>query len=188
MTAKEYQRIYSRKTTLPAQNLPPDQLRQPGAKVLIGIDPGSVVTGFACITDNGPPVLLGFKSHCEAILHVLSVVMVFGNQNVHIVIEDARKAATNGGFAKRNGSKKDQGVGYVKCLSKDWQMFCERVAKVEYTMQAPVPALTKWEPERFEKLTGIKTLKGEHHLRDAFLALYYRHFAEIETIIQKFKN
>lgn len=157
----------SKKTALPRQELP----KQTG-KMLIGIDPGSVVTGFACIPETGPPVLLGFKSHCEAILHVLTIIQTVGSQNVHIVIEDARKAAKNSYFAKLNGNKKDQGAGYVKALSKDWECLCRDVAKVSYTMQAPNPARTKWTPEQFEKLTKLNTLKGEHHLRDAYLLIY----------------
>lgn len=140
---------------------------------MIGIDPGSVVTGYACIIENQPPILHGFKSHCEAILYALNAVAQYGRQNIHFVIEDARKAKKNAWFAKQNGGKKDQGTGYVKALSKDWECFCRDVAKVPYTLQAPNPAITKWEPERFEQLTGIKTLKGEHHLRDAYLLVNY---------------
>jgi hypothetical protein len=145
-------------------------------KILIGIDPGSVVTGFALLADGQPPVLRGFPSHCEAILYVLQCVHTYGQQNIHIVVEDARKAAKNAWFAKQNGSAKNTGAGYVKCLSKDWQFFCEKVAKVAYTLQAPNPALTKWPPERFERETGIKTKKGEHHLRDAYNLISYAAF------------
>lgn len=145
---------------------------QQSGQVMIGIDPGSVVTGFACIIENQPPILLGFKSHCEALLHALAVVQHYGQQNVHFVIEDARKAVKNAWFAKKNGHSKDKGTGYVMALSKDWQMFCEKVAKVSFTLIAPNPARTKWEADRFERETGIKTKKGEHHLRDAFLLVY----------------
>lgn len=149
-----------------------NQITTAAGKVLIGIDPGSVVTGVAVIAPNEPILLCGFKSHCEAIIEVLSLVKLYGSQNVHIVIEDARAAPKNAYFAKKNGHGKDQGAGYVKALSKDWQMFCERVAKVPCTLKAPNPARTKWPPEYFEQITGIKTLKGEHHLRDAFLLIY----------------
>lgn len=145
---------------------------QTGA-ILIGIDPGSVVTGFALLIENEPPKLLGFKSHCEAILYALQVVQTYGRKNIHFVVEDARKVVKNAWFAKQNGGKKDQGAGYVKALSKDWECFCRDIAKVPYTLQAPNPAITKWLPERFEALTGIKTLKGEHHLRDAYLLINY---------------
>lgn len=145
---------------------------QQQAEILIGIDPGSVVTGFACIAENEPPTLLGFKSHCAAILHVQELVKSVGRQNIHIVIEDARKAPKNAWFAKKNGHSKDKGAGYVMALSKDWECLCRDVLKIPYTLKAPDPARTKWEPGRFEKLTGISTLKGQHHLRDALLLIY----------------
>lgn len=137
----------------------------------IGIDPGSVVTGFALLNGINPPVLLGFDCHCAALLHVQEVVATLGRDNVRVVVEDARKAKTSGHFARKNGSRKDQGVGYVKALSKDWEFFCRDILKVDYTMQAPNPKITKMEPGIFEKITGIKTLKGEHHLRDAYLLI-----------------
>ena len=142
-------------------------MQKPTAAILVGIDPGSVCTGLAIVRDGEPPILKGFKSHCEAILFAQAFVQEVGRQNIHFVLEDARKVTKNAWFAKQNGGRKDQGAGYVKALSKDWQCFCELI-KVPYTLKAPNSAITKWEADRFEKTYGIKTLKGEHHLRDAF--------------------
>lgn len=142
----------------------------------IGIDPGSVVTGVAVWERASKSIiyLQGFDSHCSSILFIYDKIMTHNNKwpnpdEVFFRIEDARLSTHGAGrtpqeIAQRNARK--QNVGYVKALSKDWEEFC-KLNSLQYEMVSPRRNNTKMAPELFENITGIKTLKGEHHLRDA---------------------
>lgn len=88
---------------------------------------------------------------------------------LEMYVEDARKAVKNSYFAQKGNPGKLQGVGYVKGFSKEWEAFCRIL---EIPVQMLTPKNTKMEPDLFEKMTGVKTLKTQHHMRDAALLIF----------------
>lgn len=144
-------------------------------KVYFGVDPGAT-TGFAIYwTCNKTLITNQYDSHSEAILLANKLVREYSNfiglANIKFRIEDARLAEKNAYFKEKNNHSKDQGVGGVKALSKDWEAFCKRL-NVPYEMVPPNTKLTKVNPEYFEKLTGRKTLKTHSHMRDAAMLVW----------------
>lgn len=137
-------------------------------KILIGIDPGSN-TGIAVYHREKKNLLIyQYSSHVEAILKLRELLQAIEPDKIKFRIEDARKARKRPDLAKQNIGKA-QGVGYVKAYSKDWEAFCKLLG-YEYELLAP--SNTKVSPEYFERLTGLKTLKGQSHMRDAALLIY----------------
>lgn len=137
-------------------------------RLLIGIDPGSNC-GLATLDPATKQLLLfQFNSNIEAMFFVMDL---NDKYDIEIFIEDARLAKKNVYYAKTSNVGKLQGVGYVKGFSKEWEAFT-RLLKIKNTMLPP--GQTKSSPEYFFQLTGIKTLKGEHHKRDAALIILGR--------------
>jgi len=85
-------------------------------------------------------------------------------------IEDARLAPPRPDLAEINKGK-EQGVGYVKAYSKDWEAFCNSCGFLYEMVKA---SHTKTTPEYFKMLTGINTLKTQSHLRDAGMLVFGR--------------
>lgn len=138
---------------------------------VIGIDPGSVVTGLA-VWDRqvkGISCLIAQNSHCAAIFWVLKRSQELGKENILLRIEDARRVRhlpSHVTAGLNRGGNRDQGVGYVKALSKDWEAFA-KLQGFQYELVSPHSNQTKTTPEYFKSLTGIETKKTQHHLRDA---------------------
>lgn len=136
-------------------------------KLFIGIDPGGNC-GMATILSGIPtPNLFQFKSNIEAMFFVIELSI---DHTIEVYIEDARKAVKNGYFARTGNTGKVQGVGYVKGYSAEWEAFC-KLKRFPFVLLAPNPKLTKTTPEYFERLTGLRTLKTEHHKRDAAMLI-----------------
>ncbi|GAB2540046.1 hypothetical protein [Rufibacter soli] len=134
--------------------------------IFIGIDPGSTTGVGIWYSHHKVLKLHQYKSHAEAMLSLREFVETCKSERAvpHFIIEDARLVRGNAFFASKNSSRKDQGVGYVKAYSKDWEAFC-KVLGLSYDLKPPTN--TKTTPEYFESLTGLKTLKTESHKRDA---------------------
>lgn len=142
-----------------------------GAKIFIGIDPGST-TGVAIWYKGIKKLTITqYNGHCQALLGIQKLIDGEDISIFKIIIEDARLVKGNAYFAAKNNSKKDQGVGAVKAYSKDWEIFCETMG-LDYQMLPPNWKNTKATPEYFEQLTGIKTKKTHSHARDAGLIVF----------------
>lgn len=137
----------------------------------VGIDPGSN-TGVAFWYPNLKKMeVFSFTSHAEAILYLYDKFKPLDKSLIKFRIEDARLTTK---FAKplpahlrpETNKGKEQGVGYVKAYSKDWEAFCNCIG-IDYELLAPQQNKTKTKPEYFQALTGIRTKEGEHHKRDA---------------------
>lgn len=136
----------------------------------IGIDPG-VNTGVALWYPNLKKLeVLQFKSHCQAMLFLYDKLRPFDSRLIMFRIEDARKAKPRPDLALVNAGK-EQGVGYVKAYSKDWEQFC---LHLDYGYEVLAPQNTKVNEQYFECLTGIRTLKTQTHLRDAGMLVFGR--------------
>lgn len=135
-------------------------------RLLIGIDPGSNC-GFASLIPGTKILCLHqFKSNIEAMFHCMRLA---NDWDIELTIEDARKVVKNAYFAQKANRGKDQGVGYVKAYCKEWEAFCVLRG---YQYQMISPKNTKMDESFFEKLTGKKTLKTQHHMRDAALLIF----------------
>ena len=136
-------------------------------KLFIGIDPGSTC-GLATLQQGSKmPNLYQFNSNIEAMFFVISLA---NDWEIDLTIEDARLAIKTAYHAKNQTKGKAQGVGCVKAYSKEWEAFCQ-LRRYPHRMVAPNHRITKTTPEFFEQLTGCKTKKTEHHLRDAAMLI-----------------
>lgn len=139
-------------------------------KVLIGIDPGNT-TGIAYYYKTEKRLeCFQYKSHIEAILSTVERLKELTAYDIYFRIEDARKQKKRPDLKQMNRGK-EQGVGSVKARSKDWEDLCIKQGW-SYEMCEPKRTPYKENPALFEKLTGIKTLKGESHLRDSAVLVY----------------
>lgn len=111
-----------------------------------------------------------FKSHAAAMIHLYNKMRPFDEHLVKFRIEDARKAPPRPDLAQVNAAKL-QGVGYVKAYSKDWEAFCLMLG---YPYEMLAPCNTKVNADFFERMTGIKTLKTQDHMRDAGMMVFGR--------------
>lgn len=140
----------------------------------IGIDPGSNTGVALWYQEHKKLEVLQFTSHCGAMLFIYEKLKVLpaGEDlgGVKFRIEDARKAKARPDLSVINKGKL-QGVGYVKAYSKDWEAFC---VLYNYAYEMLAPANTKVNPAYFERLTGLKTLKTQDHLRDAGMLVFGR--------------
>lgn len=140
----------------------------------IGIDPGSN-TGVALWHPKEKHLVLEqFSSHCAAMFYLYELLRSIDPSVVKFRIEDARLTMKYAKkiprhLVKAQHTGKIQGVGYVKAYSKDWEAFCKNGG---YDLELLPPGFTKPSPEYFEKLTGIKTLKTQSHIRDAGMLVY----------------
>ncbi len=138
----------------------------------IGIDPGTN-TGIAIWHKPSKQLALHqFKSHGEAMLFVNNFLNKYyaddKKQFVQLRIEDARKAKRPPDPTGAHNARL-QGVGAVKAYSKDWEAFCKTNG---YDHEMLAPGKTKVSPTYFQAMTGIKTLKGQSHIRDAGMLVY----------------
>lgn len=136
-------------------------IRRASPRLLVGIDPGSNCGVATLIPGTKTLNLYQFESNIEAMFLLIEL---SNNWQLEVHVEDARLARKSAYFAKNSSPGKLQGVGYVKGFSKEWESFC-RIRMYKYQMHPPTA--TKMSVELFEKITGIKTLKGESHKRDA---------------------
>ena len=136
-------------------------------KLYIGVDPGSTCGIATLQAGSRSPNVYQFKSNIEAMFFVIRLA---NDWDVELTIEDARLAIKTAYHARTQTKAKDQGVGYVKAYSKEWEAFCQ-LKGFSHRMVTPNYRITKTSPEYFEQLTGIKTLKGEHHMRDAAMLI-----------------
>lgn len=135
-------------------------------KLLIGIDPGSNCGVATLVSGTKLLGLYQFKSNIEAMFFCIEL---SNDWEIELTIEDARKVVKNAYFAQKANRGKDQGVGYVKGYCKEWEAFCVLRG---YQYQMVSPKNTKMDELLFEKLTGKKTLKTQHHMRDAALLIF----------------
>jgi len=145
-------------------------IKRSGEKMIyIGVDPGSI-TGIAIWYQKEKNLtLFQYKSHAEAILNMHEFYIDEDiKSRIKFVIEDARLAKPRPDL-KEVSKGKLQGVGYVKAFSKDWEAFCKLLG-LQYELRPP--SNTKVSPEYFERLTGLKTLKSQSHMRDSGMLVF----------------
>jgi hypothetical protein len=144
------------------------EIKRAKPRLLIGVDPGSncgvatLIPGSKCLN------LYQTKSNIEAMFLIIELA---NDYEIELFIEDARLAKKNAYFARKDNHGKLQGVGYVKGFSKEWEAFC-KIRMFKFTMLQS--SNTKMDPILFEKMTGLKTLKTEHHKRDAAMIILGR--------------
>lgn len=143
-------------------------------RYIVGIDPGSVKTGIAIwdTVDRTMSYCMEFDAHCEAQESLQRRFDEMKRENVFMRIEDARLSKLPKHLQKAG---RDQGAGYVKALSKDWEAFA-KMECVQYEMVSPQACkYKKSTPEFFKSLTGITTRIGQDHMRDAgMMVLEYK--------------
>ncbi len=144
------------------------EVRRSLPRLLIGIDPGSNCGVATLIPDSKCLNLYQFNSNIEA---MFLIIKLSHDYDIELFIEDARLAPKNAYFAKTGNPGKLQGVGYVKGFCKEWEAFCKMRMYKHQMIQAKN---TKIDQVLFEKITGMKTLKGEHHKRDAAMIILGR--------------
>lgn len=140
-------------------------------RYIVGIDPGSVKTGIAVwdSVEKTISTLMEFDAHCQAQEFLQRRFDEMRRENVFMRIEDARLSKLPKHLQK---SGRDQGAGYVKALSKDWEEFA-KMECVQYECVSPQSQrYKKATPEFFASITGIKTNKTQDHMRDAALMVY----------------
>ena len=144
------------------------EVRRSLPRLLIGVDPGSNC-GVATLFPNSKCLnLYQFNSNIEAMFLIIKLSHDF---DIELFIEDARLFKKSGYHAKNSNAGRLQGVGYVKGFSKEWEAFC-KMRMYKFTMLQS--SKTKVDPVLFEKMTGMKTLKTEHHKRDAAMIILGR--------------
>lgn len=129
--------------------------------IKIGIDPG-VKTGFA-VSDGGCLVQVETLKIHQAMHEVLFVRdRNIYRDNIHVVVEDARK---RGGLKVRA-----QGAGSVKRDCKIWEDFLID-NEIDYCFVKPDKKLTKISEETFKRMTkwGKRT---SNHARDAAMLIF----------------
>ena len=137
-------------------------------RLLIGIDPVSTC-GMATLIPNSKCLnLYEFDSNIQAMFQVIEL---SNDYEIELFIEDARLYKKSGFHAKTSDKGRLQGVGYVKGYSKEWEAFCRLKMFRFNLLQAKN---TKVSPDFFEKLTGLKTLKTQTHMRDAAMIIFGR--------------
>jgi hypothetical protein len=137
-------------------------------RLLIGVDPGSNCGLATLEPQTGQLLLYQFNSNIEAMFFVMDLIEKY---DVEMFIEDARLFKKSAFHAKTSNPGRQQGVGSVKGASKEWEAFT-RLLKIKCQMM-PI-GQTKTSPEYFFKLTGIQTLKTQHHKRDAAMIILGR--------------
>jgi hypothetical protein len=134
--------------------------------IILSIDPG-VHTGFAAwCTDSRKLLDVACYKAVEAEIKVLQYCCQY--DDVLLLFEDARKRTWYG----NKGAESLQGAGSVKRDSQRWQEFCEYHG-IKYRAMPPQRGATKWDSERFAKVTGWTGRTNEHG-RDAAMMVYGR--------------
>jgi len=134
---------------------------------IIGIDPG-VKTGFAVWCTEAKSLLeVACYDAVEAEVRTLRY-GIWYDPDVYVLFEDARLRRWYG----TKGTEALQGAGSIKRDSARWQEFCE-FHKLPYKGLPPAKGATKWDAERFAKVTGWKARTNEH-ARDAAMMVYGR--------------
>lgn len=134
--------------------------------ILVGIDPG-VKTGFAVWN-------AGKSSHFERVetltildaMEALDELLRTHGNNVAVRFEDASKRKWFG----TKGREALQGAGSIKRDCAIWREYCEKRG-VSYQAVAPSAGNTKWDADKFARLTGWKGRTSEH-ARDAALLVF----------------
>lgn len=143
------------------QRLNQDQIRSRAKQIQIGIDPG-VRTGFAAWDRKNRSFIsvLTFSGMVQAMQHVTEWHKLNPGQ-VFVTIEDARLRRWFG----KDASLKVQGAGSIKRECKEWETEMKRQG-VDFEMTAPKKGLTKFDADKFRKLTGWQG-RTSSHARDA---------------------
>lgn len=132
---------------------------------IIGIDPG-VNTGWARMLD-GELIACESRSIHSAMLEVLTL-HTLGTIKL-VVFEDARLRKWLG---EDKGPKQLQGAGSIKRDCRIWADFLADLGCQTLAVK-PQKGGTKWDAERFARLTGWKGRTNEHG-RDAALLIWGR--------------
>lgn len=134
--------------------------------IIIGVDPG-VNTGFAK-WDRVTQQLLTVST-MKIHMAMKAVEYARDSGNLHMVVfEDARLRKWHGhadARMARSGAGIREGVGSVKRDCSIWQDFLSDLG-VPFLQLKPAPGTTKWDAERFERVTGW-TGRTSNHARDA---------------------
>ena len=134
---------------------------------LIAIDPG-VHTGFAVwCTDEKRLIEVSCYKAVEAEIRVCRYAIWY-EPDVLLLFEDARKRRWYG----TKGAEALQGAGSIKRDCSRWEEFCI-YHSIPHKGIAPQKGATKWDAERFAKVTGWKGRTNEH-ARDAAMMVYGR--------------
>lgn len=147
--------------------------------IYIGIDTG-VTTGFA-VWDATLQVFLevtSMKIH-TAMFRVLSLKKEYGEQNINVLVEDARLRKF---FKGENTSAKSQGAGSVKRDAKVWEDFLKDY-NIPCELINPMRNTTKTTKEYFKSITKWSKITNEHS-RDAGMLV----FGMKENLISKMKR
>lgn len=138
-------------------------------RYIIGVDPGAS-TGVAIwdTEEKSFHTHMDFDSHSLGILFVLKRIEELGRNNVMMRIEDARKSFVPLRMRKHG---REQGVGGVKALSRDWEKFAMN-ERVEYELVSPqANKYKKCSAQVFQQITGV-TQRLNSHVRDAAMLVY----------------
>lgn len=142
---------------------------KPKKRYVIGIDPGAN-TGVA-IWDTKEKCFhsyMDFDSHTQGVLFVIKRLHELGRENVKMRIEDARMSYVPAHMRKAG---REQGVGGVKALCRDWEKFAQS-EHVEYELVSPqANRYKKVNAQLFKQITGIQD-RLNSHVRDAAMLVY----------------
>lgn len=140
-------------------------------RVIIGIDPG-VNTGFA-VSESGKLLRVECMTAVEAEDCVMQCVILCGEANVFVHVEDARLRAWFGGMdakQKKYGACVREGVGSVKRDCHRWQEFLS-YHDIPHVLIAPKNNKTKMNADQFKAITKWQG-RTNGHGRDAAMLVF----------------
>lgn len=132
--------------------------------VIIGIDPGTI-TGLAIAVHGKLTFCTSYSIIC-AMEEVLDIVKTRGQENVIVIVEDARKRKK---FSDSEWNKgRYQGVGSIKRDCNIWEEF---LSYHDIPAHFKHPTNTKINAKMFKKITGY-TKQTNSHSRDAGMLVH----------------
>lgn len=134
--------------------------------LIVGIDPGTH-TGIAKWDRTAQKLVMVATAKIHKAMQIVEFEHASGNLHM-VVFEDARLRKWHGhadARMARSGAGIREGVGSVKRDCSIWQDFLSDLG-VPFLQLKPAPGTTKWDAERFERVTGW-TGRTSNHARDA---------------------
>lgn len=138
------------------------------------IDPGKQ-TGYAEYQPSNHKLVAVATLQIHQAMHHLIRCAHNRGESLRVVIEDARLRTWFGSAdarQKRSGAGIREGVGSVKRDCTIWEDFLTDLG-VSYQLMKPAAGGTKWNAEKFNRLTGW-TWRTSEHGRDAALLIWGR--------------